>query len=52
MIVTHSSRRKGRAPQDLLSQNEFGVVHFDFTIQFALTGWEGLAHDGEVLRYF
>ncbi len=27
-----------------------GVVNLDFTFQFALTGWEGTAHDGKVLR--
>ncbi len=26
------------------------VVNFDLTFQFALTGWEGTAHDGKVLR--
>jgi hypothetical protein len=27
-----------------------GVVNFDLTFQFALTGWESTTHDGKVLR--
>jgi hypothetical protein len=33
-----------------LSQNVIGVVNFDFTFQFVLTGWEGAALDGKFLR--
>jgi hypothetical protein len=29
-------------------QNVLGVVNFDLTFQYALTGWEGSAHDGKV----
>jgi hypothetical protein len=33
-----------------LTQNVLGVVNFDLTFQYTLTGWEGSAHDGKVFR--
>jgi hypothetical protein len=31
-----------------LTQNVLGIVNFDLTFQYTLTGWEGSAHDGKV----
>jgi hypothetical protein len=36
--------------QGFYSQNVLGVVNFDITFQFALSGWEGTGHDRKVLR--
>ena len=33
-----------------MSQNVLGVVNFDLTFSYILAGWEGSAHDGDVIR--
>jgi hypothetical protein len=33
-----------------VSQNVLGVVNFDSTFSYVLAGWEGSAHDGNVLQ--
>lgn len=39
-----------RNRKGFISQNVLGVVNFDLTFSYVLAGWEGCAHDGEVLR--
>jgi hypothetical protein len=48
--VPEGEAKAFRNRKGYLSQNVLGVVNFDLTFQFALTGWEGSAHDGKVLR--
>ena len=38
-----------RTRKGFTAQNVFVACSFDCTIQFALSGWEGLAHDTQVL---
>ena len=33
-----------------MSTNVLTVVNFDMTFSYVLAGWEGSAHDGDVLR--
>jgi hypothetical protein len=33
-----------------MSQNVLAVVNFDLTFSYVLAGWEGSAHDGQVIR--
>jgi hypothetical protein len=49
-VAEESEQQAFRNCKGFLSQNVLGVVNFDLTFQFALTGWEGTAHDGKVLR--
>ena len=34
----------------MISQDILGVCNFDLPFSYALTGWEGSAHDGKVLN--
>lgn len=39
-----------RNRKQFVSQNVLGVCNFDTTFSYVLAGWEGSAHDGDVLR--
>ena len=49
-IVPAEEQELFRNRKKVISQNVLGVCNFDLTFSYALTGWEGSAHDGKVLN--
>ena len=49
-IVPSAEQRPFRNRKKQLSQNVLGVANFNQTYSYALTGWEGSAHDSRVLN--
>ena len=47
-IVTNDGNFRNR--KKFMSTNVLGVVNFDLTFSYVLAGWEGSAHDADVLR--
>ena len=50
-IVSLVDNGRFRNRKGFISQNVLAVVNFDLTFSYALTGWEGSAHDSKVYEY-
>ena len=48
-IIKAADQGVFRNRKKTISQNLLGVCNFDMTFSYALAGWEGSAHDGQVL---
>ena len=48
--VPENEHKNYRNRKQFLSTNVLGVCNFDLTFSYCLAGWEGSAHDSQVLR--